>query len=274
MRLGAEQPGEQLDVGDHRVDLLGADDRARHDRRPGPQRGCDEAPATEPLQLVAVLEVLAEALVTLGEDGGQLTRGEQPVGVVRARHGVAGLARGLAEHRHVEDHVRGQQPQVAVCRMVVAHRHRRHQPVERQHPGVVCDHKGGAGLRKILDAADLNAEPRLEEHSQQRQKDCVVEMRIKPELVNGVVAHHSLADELRHRGDFQREFVRSLLDCRGARGGAPALVDLADDGGDLLGRSTAAAVGEKRGMSAGTIRARARRRVVRPTFGPNSCAAE
>ena len=34
-----EQPGQQLDVGDHRVDLLGADDRARHDRRLGPQRG-------------------------------------------------------------------------------------------------------------------------------------------------------------------------------------------------------------------------------------------
>ncbi len=135
-----EQPGQQLDVGDHRVDLLGADDRARHDRRLGPQRGRDEAAAAEALQLVAILEVLAKALVALGEDGGELAGGQQPVRVGRAGHGVAGLARGLTDHRHVEHHVRGKQAQVAVRRVLVVHRHRGHQSVERQHARVVGDH--------------------------------------------------------------------------------------------------------------------------------------
>ena len=35
----AEQPGQRRDVADQRVDLLGADDRARHDRDAGAQRG-------------------------------------------------------------------------------------------------------------------------------------------------------------------------------------------------------------------------------------------
>ena len=111
-----EQPGQQLDVGDHRVDLLGPDDRARHDRRLGAQRRRDEPAAAEPLQLVAVLEVLAQALVALGEHRGQLAGGQQPVRVGGAGHGVAGLARRLTDHRHVEHHVGGQQPQVAVGR--------------------------------------------------------------------------------------------------------------------------------------------------------------
>ena len=177
----------------------------------GAQRGGHEAATAESLQLVAVVEVLAQALVALGEDGGQLARAQQPVCVGGARHGVAGLARGLAEHRHVEDHVGGQQSQIAMRRVVVVHRHRSHQAIERQHPGVVGDHQRGAGHRQVLDTADLNPEPRLEKHSQQRQKDCVVEMGIEPELVDGVVAHHSLADELRDRGDPFGEFVRGLL---------------------------------------------------------------
>ena len=154
-----KQPGQQFDVGDHRIDLLRPDDRARHDRRLGAQRGRDEAAATEPLQLVSILEVLAEALVALGENGGQLACGQQPVRVLGARHGVTGLARGLTEHRHVEDHVGGQQPQIAVGRVLVVHRHRRHQSVERQHTGVVGDHQRGAGLGQVFNPADLNPEP-------------------------------------------------------------------------------------------------------------------
>lgn len=32
----AEQPSQQLDIGQHGVDLFGADDRTRHNRRLGP----------------------------------------------------------------------------------------------------------------------------------------------------------------------------------------------------------------------------------------------
>src|SRR5690606_2280576 len=39
----AEQPRERLDVADLRVNLLGADDGARHDRHAAAQRGRDEA---------------------------------------------------------------------------------------------------------------------------------------------------------------------------------------------------------------------------------------
>ena len=66
--------------------------------------------------------MLAEALVALGEHRGELACGQQPVRVGRARHGVAGLAGGLTEHRHVEHHVGGQQAQVAVRRVLVVHR--------------------------------------------------------------------------------------------------------------------------------------------------------
>ena len=56
----AQQPGQRPDVADHRVDLLGADDRARDDRHAGAQRGGDEPAAAEPLQLVPLRERLAD----------------------------------------------------------------------------------------------------------------------------------------------------------------------------------------------------------------------
>ena len=145
--------------------------------------------------------MLAQTLVALGEDRGELAGGQQPVRVRGARHGVAGLARGLADHRHVEHHVGGQQSQVAMCGMLVVHGHRSHQPVERQHTRMVGDDQCRPGLGQVLDPADLNPEPGLEKCSQQRQKDSVVEMLVEPELVDGVIAHHPLADEVGDRGD-------------------------------------------------------------------------
>jgi hypothetical protein len=44
------------------------------------------------------------------------------VGVGGARHGVPGLAGSVADHRQVEHHVGGQQPQVPVRRVLVVHR--------------------------------------------------------------------------------------------------------------------------------------------------------
>ena len=85
---------------------------------------------------------------------------------------------------------------------------------------------------------------------QQRQKDCVVEVRIEAEFVDGVVAHHPLADELGGRSDPLGEFGRGVLGRRCARDCATPMVYLTDDGGDLLGRSAASGVREQGGMSA------------------------
>ena len=70
----AEQPGQRLGVADHRVDLLGPDDRARDDRRAGAQRGRDEPAAAEALQLVALAERLADALEALRPHPDELAR--------------------------------------------------------------------------------------------------------------------------------------------------------------------------------------------------------
>jgi hypothetical protein len=97
---------------------------------------------------------------------------------------VAGLARGLAQHRGVEHHAGGQQVQIAIRRVLVVHRHRGHQAAERQHTGVVGHHQRSAGLRHVLDTADLDPEPRPEQQPQQRRNDCAVEVRIEAELVD------------------------------------------------------------------------------------------
>ena len=85
------------------------------------------------------------------------------------------------------------------------------QPVERQHTGVVGHHQRGAGLGQVFNPADFNTEPRLVKHSQQRQKDSVVEVGVEAEFVNGVVAHHPLADELGGRADPLGEFGRGVI---------------------------------------------------------------
>jgi len=134
--------------------------------------------------------------------------------------------------------------------VLVVHRHRGHQSVERQHARVVGDHQCRAGRRQIFNPADLNPEPRVEKHTQQRQKDCVVEVRVEPELVDGVVTHHPFTDEFGDRGDPLGACGRRVLGGRGARDGAAPLVDLAHDGGDLLGRSPPAGIREQRRMPA------------------------
>ena len=95
--------------------------------------------------------------------------------------------------------------------VLVVHGHRRHQPVERQHARVVGDDQRGARFRQVLDAADLDAEPRVEKDSQQRQEHRIVEVLIEAEFVDGVIAHHSLANEFSNRGDPLGEFVWRLV---------------------------------------------------------------
>ena len=98
----------------------------------------------------------------------------------------------------------------------------------------------------------------LKKHSQQRQKHRIVEVLIEAELVDGVIAHHPLADELGNRGDPLGEFVRRLVGGPSRAAARATVVDLADDGGDLLGRGAAAGVGQQGGMSARAFATRGR----------------
>jgi hypothetical protein len=87
----------------------------------------------------------------------------------------------------------------------------------------------------MLNPADLDPEPRCEQRPQQRHHHAVVEMPIEAELIDRVVAGQPATQKFGNRGDALGQFVGRR--CRfAARGGhAAALVDLADDGGDLLG---------------------------------------
>ena len=82
----------EVDVGEDRRGLLGADDADRDDRRAGAHRRLDEPAAAEAAQLVAVLVELLGALAALGEDEHELLLVvEQAVHVGRVRGHAADL---------------------------------------------------------------------------------------------------------------------------------------------------------------------------------------
>src|SRR3954447_26676378 len=72
-------------------------------------------------------------------------------------------------------------------------------------------------------------------------------MLVEAELVDGVVTRHPLADELGDRRYPGREFVGTVVGH--GRTGRAALVDLADDTGDLLGGCTRGGIFEQRRMT-------------------------
>lgn len=178
------------------------------------------------------------------------------MGVGRARHGVPRLACGLADERHVEHHVGCQQAQIALRRMVVVDGDLGHQPVQGQDACVVGDDQRRAALRQVLDTADLDPEPVPEEPSQQGQEDSLIEVLVEAELVDCVVARHPLADELGGRGDALRQFIRArTVIGRGPCGTAP-VVDLTDDGRQLVGGCTRPGILEEGRMPTCAIGAR------------------
>ena len=184
----AEQPGQRLDVGQHRVDLLGADDRHRDDRGAGAQRRRHEAAAAEALQLVPVGVALADALEALGEDADQLAVAHQPLGVGVAGQGGAGLAGQLGQHRHPEHQVGAEQPQVAV--RPGARRARRRQSISASSatvPEWLPTTSAGALVRQVLDAEDLGAEPVAVEQAQHGMEDRVGQLGVEAELVDLVL---------------------------------------------------------------------------------------
>ena len=114
---------------------------------------------------------------------------------------MAGFARQSTHHRHLECHVRSQHSQWTMRWMVIVHGNRRHQSVDRDHTGVVGDHKRSPGEGNVLDPTDLDAKPLLEQRAQHRHDDVVREMRVEPELVDLVVAGHPTSEEFCCRGD-------------------------------------------------------------------------
>src|SRR5712691_13226391 len=87
----AEQPGYGLQVGEHRVHLLRADDSDRDDGRARAQRDLDEASAAEAADPVAVAVALGRALDALREHADQLVAFEERGRVVGMREHVARL---------------------------------------------------------------------------------------------------------------------------------------------------------------------------------------
>lgn len=107
--------------------------------------------------------------------------------------------------------------------------------------------QGRAIAGDVLDAADFDPEPGVEEESQQRPNDRVVEVRIESELVDAVITEQPLTEKSGDSGDALRDIVEWRFTGGRPAGRAAVLVDLADDGGDLFGRRAAARIGEERG---------------------------
>ena len=215
-----EQPGQRRDVADLRVDLLGADDRARDDRRAGAQRRGDEPAAAEPLQLVPVRERLADALEPLRPHADQLAgRSRRSASAVQASVvpclRLSGPTTGIRNTRSRAEH-----PQVPVRRVVVVQRDRGHQRVERNGAGVVGDDQRAALVRHVVQAGGLDPEPRPVERPQQRENDVVGEVGVEAELVDVVVAGQPAAQEGERVGERRLPFGRERSGV--ALGGSPA----------------------------------------------------
>src|SRR6266404_6996838 len=84
----ADELADRAHAADERVDLLGADHRNRHDRRPMTERQAHEA-AAERLQHVTLGEELREPRDALGEEPDELAVPQQALGVRPAREDAA-----------------------------------------------------------------------------------------------------------------------------------------------------------------------------------------
>ena len=202
-----EQPGHGLHVADDRVDLLGADDGARDDRRAGAQGSRDEPATAEPLELVALAERLADPLEALGPDAAQLAVGEQPLGVGVGGERGARLAGDLTDHRRLEHQVRPEHAQVPVGRVLVVDGHLGHQGVHRDRAGVVGHDEATTGRRDVVDATHLDPEPRAVERAQHGEVEVPGEVLVEAELVHGVVAGDAATDVGQHRGEVPLDVV-------------------------------------------------------------------
>src|SRR3954451_16564879 len=123
---GAERARHETRLADLGIDLLAAHDRDRDDRRAGAHRDLDETAAAEPLQAVALGEVLAGALGPFGEDRHELVLLEQARSVVGRRDDAADLAHGDRYERQRERPVEHQEAREPRQRVLALDRERDH----------------------------------------------------------------------------------------------------------------------------------------------------
>jgi len=209
----------------------------------------ETAPA-EPLQLVPVAVVLADALEPLGEHPHHLARVEQPLRVRVAGQGRAALAGELGEHRDPEHQVRPEQTHVPVGRGLVVHRHREHQGVDRNRAGVVGDEQRRAVGGQVMRPDHLDPEIVPVEQAQQRVEDGIGQLGVEAELVHLVAPGQPATQEREQVGD-------PLLPVVGLRGVVHPR--------RLPGRTGASAVGPRRALRPGP---RSALRRGHPALGP------
>jgi hypothetical protein len=97
----------------------------------------------------------------------------------------------------------------------------------------------------MLDAADLDPEPRLEEEPEQRPHDRIVEVRVEAELVDAVVTGEPVTQKVGDGTDPLRKLVARLFRTGSTGCTATVLIDFAYDGGDLVGGRAGVGFGEQ-----------------------------
>ena len=221
----AEQSGQCRHVADDRVGLLGADDRARDDRRPGPQGGRDEPAPPEPLKLVPLAERLADPLETLRPDADHLAAREQPLGVGVARQRGTTLAGDLADHRGGEDEVGAEHPQVPFRRVLVVDGDLGHQGVERDRARSGWRRRAPrrrSGMFSIPRTSTRNQVP--VQRAQDGEQQGVGELGVETEVVDDEIPGEPPAQQRQDVGDPLLDPVRQRgrRRRRRRRGGRPA----------------------------------------------------
>jgi hypothetical protein len=92
-------------------------------------------------------------------------------------------------------------------RVLVVHRDLGHQRVQSDRARMVGDDERATLAGYVLDAADLDPEPRLVQRAQQRQVDVLGEVLVETELVDGVVPGEAPTDEGQDVGDLTFDVV-------------------------------------------------------------------
>jgi PucR C-terminal helix-turn-helix domain len=191
-----QQLRHRLRVPDHRVDLLGAHDRARDDRHAGPQRGPGKAAAAKTLQPVPLAESLANSLEAFRENADELAGAEQSLGLCGVGQGMPALAGQLRDSRQRVNEIGSEQPQVPVLRMLVEHPGLQHQRVKRQHARVIRDDQRRTGPGHVLQAAHPDPEPLPVNRPVHRHQHPGVELWVEAVLVDLVIAGQAPPEEL------------------------------------------------------------------------------
>ena len=194
----SQHAAEGRKVGEHRVDLLAADDADRDDRAAGAQRQLDKTTAAEPPQPVALAVGLAGSLDTLGKDEHQLVAVQQSLRVVRMSQGVAGAAEEPRRHRDAEEGVEDQRPRVSRRRMVGVDRSADHRPVVGQHARVVGHQQGAPSAGHVLET-DRPHSPVVPVQPGEEGHQGLGPLAVEAELVDLVVAAAPPRGELRLR---------------------------------------------------------------------------